>query len=75
MTWNIEGLKRNVFNMKHFFDEYFPDLVFLMEPQAFSFDLERCMTLIGDHFCAQLNSDDKHDLDLPLFQNKSHGGT
>ena len=33
------------------------------------------MNFIGDSFCAELNSDDKHDLDLPLSQNKSYGGT
>ena len=33
------------------------------------------MTLIGPNYCAELNSDDKHDGDLPLFNNKSYGGT
>ena len=75
MTWNIEGLKRNILNLKHFIDEHLPDLVFLSEPQAFSFDLKRHMELIGDSYCGELNSDDKHDEELPLFKNKSHGGT
>ena len=75
MTWNIEGLKRNVLNLKHFLDEHLPDMVFLSEPQAFSFDLKRHMDLLGDSYCAELNSDDKHDEELPLFRNKSYGGT
>ena len=75
MTWNIEGLKRNVLNLKHFLDIHIPDLVFLSEPQAFSFDLKRHLDLLGDSYCAELNSDDKHDEELPLFRNKSHGGT
>ena len=33
------------------------------------------MAYIGDHYCAELNSDDKDDLDLPLFNNRSNGGT
>ena len=61
--------------MKHFIDAHDVDLSFLSEPQAFSFDLKRYMDLLGHDFCAELNSDDKYDLDLPLFQNQSHGGT
>ena len=75
MTWNCEGLKKNVFNLKHFLEEHSPDLVFLNECQVFSFDMVRYMTLIGPGYCAELNSDDKHDNDLPLFNNKSYGGT
>ena len=75
MTWNIEGLKKNVLNLKHFLDKHLPDLIFLSEPQAFSFDLRRHMDLLGDLYCAELNSDDKHDAELPLLRNKSHGGT
>ena len=66
MTWNIEGLRRNIFNLKIFLDEHLPDFVFLSEPQLFSFDLPRHMASIGDHYCAELNSDDKHDPELPL---------
>ena len=75
MTWNIEGLKRNALNLKHFIDRHLPDLVFLSEPQAFSFDLKRHLDLLGDSYCAELNSDDKYDEELPLFRNKSYGGT
>ena len=49
--------------------------VFLSEPQLFSFDLPRHMASIGDDYCAELNSDDKHDPELPLVSNKSYGGT
>ena len=38
-------------------------------------DLEQLLTLIGLDYCAELNSDDKHDADLPLFNNRSYGGT
>ena len=75
MTWNVENLKRNIFNLQHFLDQFSPDFCFLSEPQMFSFDLKRYMTHIGDHYCAELNSDDKEDQDLPLFNNRSHGGT
>ena len=33
------------------------------------------MAIIGDDYWAKLNSDDRHDEELSLFQNKSHGGT
>ena len=75
MTWNIEGLKRNIFNLKHFLETHNPDLVFLSEPQIFSFDLPRYMSYIGNTYCAEVNSDDKQDGELPLMSNKAHGGT
>ena len=74
-TWNIEGLKRNIFNLKTFLDKYQPDMVHLGEPQTFRFDLPKLMDIIGDDYCAELNSDDSHDDELPLYQSKSYGGT
>ena len=74
-TWNIEGLKRNVLNLKHFLETHSPDLVFLSEPQFFSFDLARYMAHLGNTYCAEVNSDDKQDSELPQISNKSYGGT
>ena len=56
-------------------DEYSPDLTFLSETQALSCDLEQLLTLIGLDYCAEMNSEYKHDADLPLFNNRSYGGT
>ena len=75
MTWNIEGLRRNLFNLKYFLESYGVDLAFLSEPQTFSVDMKQLMSHIGWTFCAELNSDDKYDQEAPLFHNKSYGGT
>ena len=50
-------------------------MVHLGEPQTFRFDLPKLMDIIGDDYCAELNSEDCHDYELPLYQSKSYGGT
>ena len=66
MTWNIEGLKRNVHNLKHFVDNYDPDFIFLAEPQIFQCDLDNVMEYFTGKYVYSLNSADKYDLGLPL---------
>ena len=43
MIWNIEGLSRNIYNLKHFTEIYQPDLIFLSELQIFIHDVEQIM--------------------------------
>ena len=75
MTWNVEGLRRNVFNLKHFTDIHDPDIIFLSEPQIFTHDVDLVMSYLQGEYCFTLNSADKYDLDLPLTSNRAHGGT
>ena len=74
-TWNIEGLGRNIFNLKYFVDQHHPDLILLSEPQIFANDLELVMRPLSGEYLACLNSADKYDPELPLFKSKAHGGT
>ena len=75
MSWNIEGLSRNVFNLKHFTDLYQPDLVFLSEPQIYSCDLAQTMKYLSGAYASSLNSADIYDPELPLVKSKANGGT
>jgi hypothetical protein len=47
ISWNIEGLARNVYNLDHFLSEFRPSLVFLSEPQVFQCDIDRLMTIFS----------------------------
>ena len=75
LTWNIEGMKRNIFGLKHFLDIEKPQLVFLSEPQLFSFELNYCLKYLQGDYCCALNSEDKGDPELSLIHNKAKGGT
>ena len=75
MSWNIEGLERNSYNLHHFINSVKPSLVFLSEPQIFACDVTRVMTLFEGCYKYSLNSEDKHDLDIPMDRMKAKGGT
>ena len=75
LTWNIEGLGRNILNLKHFIDRHQPDLVFLSEPQIFANDLDLVMSPLSGCYNASLNSADKFDPELPLLKSRASGGT
>jgi hypothetical protein len=75
MSWNIEGLDRNSYNLEHFKNSYKPSLVFLSEPQVFSCDVARIMALFDDNYKYSLNSEGKHDLDIPMDRIRAKGGT
>ena len=75
LSWNIEGLSRNVFNLKHFSDLYQPDLVFLSEPQIHSCNLAQTLKHLSGAYASSLNSADIYDPELPLVKSKAHGGT
>ena len=52
-----------------------PDLVFLNETAIFQHDVSQVTKPIGGEYCYSLNSEDNFDPELPLFKNRSHGGT
>ena len=75
LTWNIEGLSRNIFNLKHFLDLHQPDLAFLSEPQIFTNDIDNVIRPISHSYRVALNSVDEYDPYLPLIKSKAFGGT
>ena len=75
LTWNIEGLSRNVHNLHHFISEYDPDFVLLSEPQTFACDVDNIMAYLRKDYEFSLNSPDKFDLSLPMTKSKAYGGT
>ena len=75
LTWNVEGMKRNVHNLKHFVSLYQPDFIFLSEPQLFNCDADHVMKFFKGEYSYKLNSSDVYDPDLSLLSSKAHGGT
>ena len=75
MTWNVEGLARNIHSLKSFTQNHFPDFIFLSEPLIFQHDLDLVMSHLNGEYNYSLNSDDKTDPELPLIQNKATGGS
>ena len=75
LTWNIEGLKRNSYNLQHFVSIHKPDLVFLSEPQIYSCDLDKTMSIFSNYSVPLLNSADIFDPSLPLEKSRAKGGT
>ena len=49
--------------------------MFLSEPWLFQADLPRATELLSSQYKMFLNSDDLYDPQLPLLQNRAHGGT
>ena len=75
LLWNIEGIKRNLFNLYHFTRLETPDFIFLAEPQIFHSDLPLVLKYFSKDYCLELNSEDCFDPELPLTKNRSFGGT
>ena len=75
LSWNIEGLARNIHNLQHFIYKHKPDLVFLSEPQVFACDVDSLMSFLKKDYEYNLNSSDRYDLSLPLVKSKAVGGT
>ena len=75
LTWNIEGLKRNMYSLSTFTKLKSPDLVFLSEPQIFTSDLTNCMALFRGEYSCELNTEEKLDPDFAMTKSKAAGGT
>ena len=54
---------------------YQPDLVFISEPQTYQMDIQHQMYYFHDQYKYFLNSEDLHDMDLPMLKNRAKGGT
>ena len=74
LTWNIEGLKRNYQNLKHFTDIINSDLIFLSEPKVFQNDLP-CLVRYLPNYKFYLNSEYIHAPEVPFVKNQTFGGT
>ena len=55
MTWNVEGLHRNIHSLKYFIDLHKPHLVFLSEPQTFQCDAALLLQPVRGCYSYQLN--------------------
>ena len=75
LTWNLEGLARNIFNLKHFLFVHNTDFAFISEPQTFQHDITRIMKPLHGEYKFALNSSDLFDPELPLTSSRAHGGT
>ena len=75
LSWNIEGLKRNVFALKDFTEMYSPDLLFLSETQIFQADYQAYMKFFSGEYSSSLNSEDLLNLDIPMISTRPKGGT
>ena len=52
-----------------------PDFILLSEPKAFCHDLPHLMKYFTPHYSFYLNSEDRHDPELPFVKNQAYGGT
>ena len=75
MTWNIEGIKGNIFNLIQLIQIYSPDIILLSEPQIYRCDIDQCLSALRGEFSYYLNSEDSFDEDLPLEKSRASGGT
>ena len=75
MSWNIEGLAKNIHNLKHFINIHLPDLIFISEPMVFQHDIDLVMMPLRGEYNVSVNSADKFDPELPLVRSRAHGGT
>ena len=75
LTWNIEGLKRNIYELKELTRIYSPSLILLSEHQLFQCDAEQNMSYFKGEYMFYINSEDQFDPDLPLTSSRAHGGT
>ena len=75
LSWNIEGFRRNYLNLKHFCDDYQPQMVFLSEPQIFHCDIDLLASSFRGQYSFLLNSEETSNPELALDCAKAHGGT
>ena len=68
-------MKRNVFSLRNLVDKTSPDLIFLSEIQLFSSDVSHCMSMFKGEYICEINSEDKHDIEISMTKSKACGGT
>ena len=75
LTWNIEGIKKNIFTLAEVLKTEMPSLVFLSEPMVYQSDIGQVVQYLQHEYCYYLNSEDNFDPDLPFIKSKAKGGT
>ena len=75
LTWNVEGIKKNIFPLAEVLNSKKSSLVFLSEPQVYQCDIASIAQYIDHDYCFSLNSEDDMDPELPLLKSKAKGGT
>ena len=75
ITWNVEGLSRNYHTLEALAKQSAASLIFLSEPPCYRCDLPLLLDHFSGVFGTHLNSEDAHDMDLPLTHPKAKGGT
>ena len=75
LTWNIEGLSRNVFNLVQMLHQEDPSFAFISEPWLHLADAPTALDQHLPQYNYFLNSEDRHDPLLSLARSRAHGGT
>ena len=75
ISWNIEGFSRNFYTLFLLVNQYSAKLIFISEPQVYKCDLTTLIQPFIGSYDSYLNSEDVHDLELPLTYPRAKGGT
>ena len=75
LTWNIEGISRNRFNLLQIAKDQDLSLIFIAEPWLHLPDSFTATDQISNLYNYYLNSEDRHDDLLSLQRARAHGGT
>ena len=75
ISWNIEGLSKNYYTLFHLVKKLSPMLIFISEPQIYKCDISPLIHPFTDSYSIHLNSEDVHDMELPLTHPRAKGGT
>ena len=75
ISWNIEGFSKNYFPLLQLMKKFSAMLIFISEPQIYQCDLQPLLQPFLGTYSAHLNSEDVHDLELPLTHPRAKGGT
>ena len=65
----------NYLTLYYFVKQFSAKLIFLSEPQSYRCDISPLLTPFLGSYEAHLNSEDAHDMDLPLTHPRAKGGT
>ena len=75
LTWNIEGLSRNLYNLYQLTRDEDPSLIHISEPWIHLSDTPLALQMFLPNYKFFLNSEDRHDSLLSLSKSRAHGGT
>ena len=75
LTWNIEGISRNRFNLLQIAKDQDLSFIFIAEPWLHLPDAPLVLQDFCHHYSYYLNSEDRHDPLLSMMKSRAHGGT